>query len=93
MAHVPLGAPYSRMSGQLMLAMPLILTVNTTTTTNRSTMKTSIISFFDSENESVEAAYYVMEDEWVTFKSDDHKAAAAYPLHRVMAINSRTGAT
>ncbi len=54
-------------------------------------MKTILISLIDGVVESVEsviAEYYVMEDGWVTFKTSDHKAVAAYPERRVLRIKA-----
>lgn len=47
---------------------------------------TITISFSDTDDESVQAAYWQIEEGWVTFKSEDHKAVAAYPAGRVKNI-------
>lgn len=44
------------------------------------------ITFNDADAECIEAAYYQIEDGWVTFKSADHKAVAGYPTLRVTSI-------
>lgn len=52
-------------------------------------MKTIIISLADTtEDETVEAHYYQIEDSWITFKTEDHKAVASYPEARVTRIKS-----
>lgn len=46
--------------------------------------KTISIAFNDgSESESVDAEYYMIEGDWITFKSDAHKVVAAYREARV----------
>ena len=50
-------------------------------------MSTILVSLADSaEEESVTAAYYVMEDGWVTFKTDEGKLVASYPEKRIIRI-------
>jgi len=50
-------------------------------------MSTILVSLADSaEEESVTAAYYVIEDGWVTFKTDDGKLVASYPEKRIIRI-------
>lgn len=57
-------------------------------TTNTAT--TITVTFCDSDPESVEAAYYQIEDGWVTFKTDEHQAVASYPAGRVTSIKADT---
>jgi len=50
-------------------------------------MSTILVSLADSaEEESVTAAYYVIEDGWVTFKTDDGKLVASYPEKRIIRL-------
>lgn len=53
------------------------------TTTKKSTIT---ISFDDHDNKTIEAAYFQFEDGWVTFKTSEHKAVAAYPKNLVTGI-------
>lgn len=55
-------------------------------TTTESTTLT--ISFTDSEPEEVTAAYYQIEQGWITFKTDEGKAIATYPSGRVASIKT-----
>jgi hypothetical protein len=56
------------------------------TTTKNTTIT---ISLHDTHaDESVTAAYFVVEDRWVYFKSADHKVTAAYPESRIIRIKN-----
>ena len=57
-------------------------------------MKTITISLEGSnEDETVTAEYFQIEDGWVTFKTEDHKAVVAYPEKRVTRIKSESQVT
>ena len=52
-------------------------------------MKTITISLSDkTADETVTAEYFQIEDGWITFKTEDHKAVVAYPENRVTRIKS-----
>lgn len=52
-------------------------------------MKTITISLSDkTADETVTAEYFQIEDGWITFKTEDHKAVVAYPEKRVTRIKS-----
>jgi hypothetical protein len=60
-----------------------------TTTTKGCKLKTIIISLSDKTvDETVTAEYFQIEDGWITFKTEDHKAVVAYPEKRVTRIKS-----
>lgn len=53
------------------------------------TTKTITVSLTDSaQDETVSAAYFQIEDGWITFKTDDGKAVVAYPEKRITRIKS-----
>lgn len=49
-------------------------------------MTTFTVSLTDTQDETATAEYYLTEAGWVTFKTADHKAVAAYPEARVTRI-------
>lgn len=51
-------------------------------------MSTILVSLDGSEEESVLAEYYQIEDGWVTFKTADGKLVASYPEKRITRIKS-----
>lgn len=53
-------------------------------------MKTITVSLADSDDETFQAEYFQIEDGWVTFKTEDHKAVVAYPEPRVTRIKSES---
>lgn len=55
-------------------------------------MKNITVSLLDSDDESVTAEYFQIEDGWITFKTGDHKAVVAYPEKRVTRIKSEAEA-